>query len=163
MLNGLHFYTLTWFQQMSVLWLLVLSNSYFCFAVTLTTRGSRAAAAETEGQRGKMAHLRGLSCPRTIVFDYGSELLYVCVRVCVGYRCSSRNWLRFVREMPTWRRWRLLDLERRENWILLHLWLTQRYQRSLPQRGSLLPSSSSPSVPLCALFKSFSTCWVGLR
>lgn len=55
------------------------SNCYLCFAVTLATRGPRAAAAETEGQRGKMAHLRCLSCQRTIVFDYGSELMYVCV------------------------------------------------------------------------------------
>lgn len=80
-----------------------------------------------------------------------------------GYRCSSRNWLRFDREMPTWRRWRLSDPERKENWILLHLGLTQRYEISLPPHGSLLPSTSSPSVPLCALFKSFSTCWAGLR
>ncbi len=64
-----------------VFWLLILSNCYLCFAVTLATRGPRAAAAETEGQRGKMAHLRCLSCQRTIVFDYGSELIYICVRV----------------------------------------------------------------------------------
>ncbi len=147
-----------------VFWLLILSNCYLCFAVTLATRGPRAAAAETEGQRGKMAHLRCLSCQRTIMFDYGSELIYIYIYVCAcGYRCSSRNWLRFDREKPTWRRWRLLDPERKENWILLHLGLTQRYQTSLPHHGSLLPFSSSPSVPLCALFKSFSSCWAGLR
>lgn len=64
-----------------VFWLLILSNCYLCFAVTLATRGPRAAAAETEGQRGKMAHLRCLSCQRTIMFDYGSELIYIYVCV----------------------------------------------------------------------------------
>lgn len=60
-----------------VFWLSILSNCYLCFAVTLATRGPWAAAAETEGQRGKMAYLRCLSCQRTNVFDYGSELIYV--------------------------------------------------------------------------------------
>lgn len=74
---------------LSVFGLLIVSNCYLYFAVTLATRGPRAAAAQTEGQRGEMTHFTCLSSQRTIVFDYGSELMYVCA--CMATDAATRT------------------------------------------------------------------------